>query len=297
MHAPVTAMGFNYAHVKNVTVVSSIPSKTTGMRRSLRDVPSSPERCRERCRTARVSVNVHMRNLVNHPLRTSRYIHGNYASHLVPETCWRRPHARQQRKTFALSSVETQRRLIDLSETVQDPYGCVEDWMTSCNIDGSGCKAATRDTLIKEVRSTLETFTGLPVTDAQGVCIGVLSDKDVAVAEELFRLPSKQNVMIEKGGVDNCTVGELMTTPPIVTTPKARVAYAAAVMLQNKIHRLPVVDNEGRLLGIVTRTDVFEPLLCDPEEKDCVSDPIYRGNPANPGSVVDIGRNAPAAGE
>merc|ERR1711972_1022707 len=115
------------------------------------------------------------------------------------------------------------------------------------------------------IRSSLNKFTGLPVTNADGVCIGVISEKDLAAADELVRLSTKA----APGDIDDRTVGELMTKPAIVTTPKARVAYAAAMMLQNKIHRLPVVDKEGRLLGIITRTDVFEPLLCDPEAEDC----------------------------
>ena len=40
---------------------------------------------------------------------------------------------------------------------------------------------------------------------------------------------------------------------------------AASLMLKYKVHRVPVVDNEKKVLGIVTRTDVFESL---PEASD-----------------------------
>ena len=56
-----------------------------------------------------------------------------------------------------------------------------------------------------------------------------------------------------------------MSTPPIVVREKARIGEAAALMLARNIHRLPVVDREGRLIGIVSRTDIFRPLL-NPKE-------------------------------
>lgn len=56
-----------------------------------------------------------------------------------------------------------------------------------------------------------------------------------------------------------------MSTPPIVVRQKARIGEAAALMLARNIHRLPVVDGEGKLIGIVSRTDIFRPLL-NPKE-------------------------------
>ena len=52
-----------------------------------------------------------------------------------------------------------------------------------------------------------------------------------------------------------------MSTPPIVVREKARVGEAAALMLAKNIHRLPVVDKDGKMIGIVSRTDIFSPLL------------------------------------
>lgn len=60
-------------------------------------------------------------------------------------------------------------------------------------------------------------------------------------------------------------VGDHMSSPPIVVRRKAHVGEAAALMLAKNIHRLPVVDDEGKLIGIVSRTDIFRPLL-NPKE-------------------------------
>ena len=45
------------------------------------------------------------------------------------------------------------------------------------------------------------------------------------------------------------TVGVHMSTPPIVVRPTTRTGEAAAIMLAKKIHRLPVVDEQGKLVG------------------------------------------------
>lgn len=45
------------------------------------------------------------------------------------------------------------------------------------------------------------------------------------------------------------SVGTHMSSPPIVVRPSTPTGEAAAVMLAKKIHRLPVVDDEGKLVG------------------------------------------------
>jgi CBS domain containing-hemolysin-like protein len=53
------------------------------------------------------------------------------------------------------------------------------------------------------------------------------------------------------------TADQLMTTPAIVIDPGAPVAEAARVMQDKQIKRLPVVGTDGRLVGILTRSDVL----------------------------------------
>lgn len=77
--------------------------------------------------------------------------------------------------------------------------------------------------------------------------------------QDINRL-KKQGVNLEA-----VKVGDYMSTPPIVVREKARVGEAAALMLAKNIHRLPVVDKEGKMIGIVSRTDIFVPLL-NPKE-------------------------------
>ena len=57
------------------------------------------------------------------------------------------------------------------------------------------------------------------------------------------------------------TVGEVMTYDPYTTTPTTPIQHAARIMLDRKISGLPVVDEEGKLAGIITETDVFRMVI------------------------------------
>ncbi|XP_066349564.1 uncharacterized protein [Miscanthus floridulus] len=87
-------------------------------------------------------------------------------------------------------------------------------------------------------------YSGLPVVDDDGRCIGVISYKDKAKAPN---------------GMES-TVGEVMSSPAITLTLYKTVLEAAALMLKEKVHRIPVVNEQHYVIGIVTRSDVFQTL-------------------------------------
>ncbi|KAG0519967.1 hypothetical protein BDA96_08G032700 [Sorghum bicolor] len=91
-----------------------------------------------------------------------------------------------------------------------------------------------------------EQFSGLPVVDEDGRCVGVISKKDKAKAPNGIQMES--------------TVGEVMSSPAITLTPEKTVLEAAARMLKEKVHRIPVVNEQQQVIGIVTRSDVFQAL-------------------------------------
>ncbi|AAM02082.1 CBS domain-containing protein [Methanopyrus kandleri] len=63
-----------------------------------------------------------------------------------------------------------------------------------------------------------------------------------------------------------CKVEELMTKDPITASPQVGVIEAFEIMLKHDVGALPVVDDEGRLIGLVTRTDLGRALLEDEYE-------------------------------
>lgn len=126
---------------------------------------------------------------------------------------------------------------------LDDPFGEVADFMTV-----NGLRSATPGQPLSSAASKLDKVTGLAVVDSENVVVGVISIKDIN------RL-KKQNVSLS----EPCE--KHMSKPPIVVREKAKIGEAAALMLSKNIHRLPVVDSEGKLIGIVSRTDIFKPLL------------------------------------
>lgn len=105
-------------------------------------------------------------------------------------------------------------------------------------------RTATIDQTLEEIDHHFEVVSGLPVINGDHVCIGVISKKDKERAAN--GLKSK--------------VGELMSSPAITLSPDGSVLDAAALMLKEKIHRIPIVNEGGQFVGIVTRTDIFTAL-------------------------------------
>ena len=92
---------------------------------------------------------------------------------------------------------------------------------------------------------------GVPVVDPEtGTCVGVISMKD-----------------LEKvGNLSGYTVEDVMSSPPRTCLQRATVASVAGMMLKHKCHRIPVVNDRDVPIGIVTRSDIFEPLLATSQD-------------------------------
>lgn len=108
-------------------------------------------------------------------------------------------------------------------------------------------------------------ISGAPVVDPQGRLAGVVSEKDFLVKMGLGKTASFMQIIAHclnnKGCVAtllrNHRVEEIMTTPAISAGPEITVGVISALFIDRQINRLPLVDTEGRLLGIVTRTDLL----------------------------------------
>jgi len=99
---------------------------------------------------------------------------------------------------------------------------------------------------------------GLPVVDSAGKLVGIITEADFLEREAdrshrrlLDALMHKPDTVSEAE-----TVGEVMSTHPVIIYPEASVTEAARVMSHHHVKRLPVVNDEGELQGIISRGDV-----------------------------------------
>jgi CBS domain-containing protein len=123
--------------------------------------------------------------------------------------------------------------------------------------------AVRRDASFKDMAGMLRSqrISAFPVIDDRGKVIGVVSESDLLVKEavqaEGSSLMAALRHIREDEKAAGITAADLMTAPAITIGPDAAVEEAARVMYDRRVKRLPVVNPTGRLLGIVSRTDVL----------------------------------------
>ena len=114
-------------------------------------------------------------------------------------------------------------------------------------------------------------ISGLPVVDKQGQLIGVISETDltwqatgvdtppyIMFLDSIIYLqnPAKHNEEVHKALGQ--TVGEAMSENPATVQPNQLVREAARIMHEKKVRRLPVVNEQSELVGMITQGDVIK---------------------------------------
>jgi CBS domain-containing protein len=101
----------------------------------------------------------------------------------------------------------------------------------------------------------------LPVLDEAGHLVGVVSEADLLLKEvgqeALGGYLISSGRRGERAKAAAVTAAELMTTPAVTIGPDDSLAHAARLMHDRHVKRLPVVDQAGRLVGIVSRVDLL----------------------------------------
>ena len=138
-------------------------------------------------------------------------------------------------------------------KTVKDVMSTLPVWVSET--------ASFREIVAKLRECRVSAF---PVLDTHGTVTGVVSEADLLI---------KEAVLGEPGGVAGLLAGllhraarakagaviaaDLMTSPAVTIGPGDTVEHAAKLMYDRKVKRLPVVDQGGRLVGIISRTDIL----------------------------------------
>ncbi|MGI0489553.1 CBS domain-containing protein [Pantanalinema rosaneae CENA516] len=119
-------------------------------------------------------------------------------------------------------------------------------------------------------------ISGLPVIDDSGKLVGVVSETDLMWKESGVTPPAyimllDSVIYLENPGryerelhkVLGQTVGEVMTANVVTITPDKSLAEAARTMHDHNVHRLPVVDDAARVVGILTRGDIIREMAAE----------------------------------
>jgi CBS domain-containing protein len=120
-----------------------------------------------------------------------------------------------------------------------------------------------KDAPFKEIAARLREFrvSAFPVVDDDRTVIGVVSEADLLAKVALDGGDSGMLTgMLRRSDHDKAagiTAGELMTHPAVTITPDEPTEQAARLMYVRRVKRLPVVDAEGHLVGIISRADVL----------------------------------------
>jgi CBS domain-containing protein len=143
----------------------------------------------------------------------------------------------------------------------------VSDVMTSTVV------SVRDDTPFKQIIEALAGahVSALPVVNDDGHVLGIVSESDL-LAKVAGAGRSAPHLSSDSAGAsrlhhkaDAETARDLMTSPVVTVRPGAPVAHAARIAAIQHVRRLPVVDTDDTLVGIVTRSDLLRVFLRDDE--------------------------------
>ncbi|MFD0274271.1 CBS domain-containing protein [Kitasatospora sp. NPDC127111] len=122
-------------------------------------------------------------------------------------------------------------------------------WNTVGEVMTHAVVAVGRDATFREILETLQQWkvSAVPVLAGDGRVVGVVSEADLLAAEDR-----------EKGNTEGLTAAGLMSAPVVSVHAASPTAEAARAMARGNFKRLPVVDAEDCLIGIVSRSDLLK---------------------------------------
>lgn len=142
------------------------------------------------------------------------------------------------------------------------------------NVMSTDVATVHEGTPFKDVVRTLalRDVSAVPVVDRDGCVVGVVSEADLLIKQGTQEIEWSHSLASWWRGRRNLrrtvatTAGQLMSMPAVTVKAGTTVAGAARLMTKHNVKRLPVVDKDGRLVGIVSRKDVLTVFLRKDED-------------------------------
>jgi CBS domain-containing protein len=114
-------------------------------------------------------------------------------------------------------------------------------------------------------------ISGVPVVDDEGLVVGIITEVDliarharphfpayVQFLDSIIYLQGTRRYRDSMRRILATTAAELMTSPVLTVNPAVDVQDLAALMVERRVNPVPVVDDEDRLVGIVSHTDLLQ---------------------------------------
>jgi len=142
------------------------------------------------------------------------------------------------------------------------------------NVMSTDVATVRQGTPFKDVARLLaqRDVSALPVLDRDGHVLGVVSEADLLVKQGTQEIELTHSLLTWWRGrrhlrrATATTAGQLMTSPAVTVDTNSSVAGAARLLTEHTIKRLPVVDEDGKLVGIVSRKDLLTVFLRTDED-------------------------------
>ncbi len=107
-------------------------------------------------------------------------------------------------------------------------------------------------------------ISGMPVVDDKNHVAGIISEADILSLAGMKKGHTFKDILRHVLGEplperrEGNTAKDIMTSPAITVKPDADIRDAAKILDEKRIKRLPVVDSENRLIGIISRADIVK---------------------------------------
>lgn len=134
----------------------------------------------------------------------------------------------------------------------------------------------TEATSVKELARTLlnHKISGVPVLDSMGRLIGIVTESDlvfqnkklkvpavIAILDSFLFLNNPDKMERELKKIAGATVKEICSDKVVTVRPDTPLDEIATMMTEKKIHTLPVVSEEGEMMGVVGKKDIIRTIL------------------------------------
>jgi CBS domain-containing protein len=138
-------------------------------------------------------------------------------------------------------------------------------------------------------------ISAIPIVDHSGVPIGVVSESDLLLKERRRELETQPDLLHlrrrrkERAKSEGLLASDLMTSPPVTVSIDTGLTQAARLMHERNIRRLIVVDQRGKIAGLVSRSDLLQVFLrTDEDLRDEILTKVIPAVLIDPSDSLDV---------